>query len=83
MIAIKLREAIERHQVKTGIRLTYEDIAERTGLSLATLQSLASRANYNATLKTVEKLCQALDCEPGDLLEIRKSPPDGNKVQKS
>lgn len=70
MISIRLRDAMDRHHTQTGVRLTYEQLAAETGLSIATLQSLASRSNYNTTLNTIEKLCRALKCEPGELLQL-------------
>lgn len=55
---------------RTGVRLTYDSLARKTGLSIATLQSLAARPNYNTRLSTIEKICRALECAPGDLLEL-------------
>ena len=71
MIYVKLREAMDSYRQRTGVRLTYEAIAERTGISVATLQSLAARPGYNTRLSTIEKLCQILECNPGDLLGFR------------
>lgn len=68
---------MEAYRQRTGLRLTYEAIAERTGISVATLQSLATRPGYNTTLSTVDKLCSALGCSPGELLEFRPEPEDG------
>ncbi|WP_419182950.1 helix-turn-helix domain-containing protein [Pseudomonas fulva] len=62
---------MDLYRQRTGVRLTYEAIAERTGISVATLQSLAARPGYNTRLSTIEKLCQALECSPGDLLVFR------------
>ena len=70
MIKVKLREAMENFKQRTGVRLTYETLAEKTGISVNTLQSLATRTSYNTRLTTIEKLCLALDCLPGDLLEL-------------
>lgn len=70
MIHVKLREVMEDFRRRTGERMTYEKLAERTGLSRATLESLASRDSYNTRLSTIEKLCRTLDCGPGDLLEL-------------
>jgi putative transcriptional regulator len=70
MIAVKIREAMERYRWRTGQRLTYERLAERTGLAKGTLEAIASRPDYNTTLATLEKLCIALECSPGDLLEL-------------
>jgi DNA-binding Xre family transcriptional regulator len=70
MIRVKLREAMEIFRRRTGDRLTYDLLAEKTGISANTLQSLATRTNYNTRLTTIEKLCRAMDCLPGDLLEL-------------
>ena len=61
---------MEEHRRRTGERLTYEQLAQRTGLSKATLESLASRESYDTRLSTIEKICRALGCLPGDLLEM-------------
>ncbi|UJB68547.1 helix-turn-helix transcriptional regulator [Acaryochloris sp. 'Moss Beach'] len=70
MILIKLREVMANYRQKTGERLTYEILAKKTGLSKATLESLASRNSYNPRLSTIEQLCRALKCTPGELLEL-------------
>lgn len=72
---IKLREAMDEHRHRTGERMTYELLAERTGLSRATLESLASRPSYNTRLSTIEKICKVLGCQPGDLLELTPDEP--------
>jgi putative transcriptional regulator len=61
---------MEKYRSRSGDRMTYERLAELTGLSRATLESLASRETYNTRLSTVEKVCTALNCQPGDLLEL-------------
>lgn len=70
MIRIKLREAMDAYRQRTGNKLTYELLAEQTGIALTTLQSLAARPGYNTRLSTIEKLCVALKCSPNDLLEM-------------
>lgn len=72
---IKLRQVIDEHQRRTGIRITYEQLAEKTGLSKSTLESLASRDDYNTRLSTIDKLCRALGCTPGDILELTEANP--------
>jgi DNA-binding Xre family transcriptional regulator len=69
---VKLREVMEEYRRRTGERMTYEKLAERTGLSKATLESLATRDTYNTRLSTIEKLCRTLGCQPGDLLELEQ-----------
>lgn len=70
MIRIKLREAMDAHRKRTGVRLTYPLLSKRTAISVETLQSLAARPGYNTRLSTIEKLCRALKCTPGELLEM-------------
>lgn len=67
---VKLREAMEAYRRRNGVRLTYDSLSAMTTISVDTLQSLAARPGYNTTLSTVEKLCKALECSPGELLEL-------------
>ena len=76
MIRVKLREAMADHRRRTGERMTYELLAQRTGLSRRTLESVASRPSYNSTLGTIAKLCHALGCQPGDLLGLDPEEPN-------
>lgn len=70
MIEIKLRQALEAYRRRTGERLTYQELANRTGLARSTLESMASRPGYNASLAAIDKLCAALGCDLGDLLAL-------------
>lgn len=73
LIIVQLKEALERYRARTGRPLTYQALADRTGIARATIESLATRPSYNTSLKTIAKLCEALDCTPDSLLELRKS----------
>jgi len=75
MLRVKLREALAAAEARLGQRITYDDLARLTGLSRATLEAIGSRPTYNPRLSTVERLCQVLDCSPGELLEIVPDPP--------
>jgi putative transcriptional regulator len=68
VLVVRLRDAMEAYRKRTGERLTYEALAERTGLARSTLESLASRPSYNTRLSTIDRLCRALGCQPGELL---------------
>lgn len=70
MLRVKLREALEAAEARLGERITYDQLAKLTGLSRATLEAIGSRPSYNPRLSTIERLCDALDCTPADLLEI-------------
>ena len=64
---------MERYRSHHNERITYEMLAKRTALSRATIKSMATRIGYNASLRTIAKLCKALDCQPADLLELRQN----------
>lgn len=68
-IRVRLRECLDLYEARTGHRLTYEELASATRLSRATIESLATRPDYNATLKTIERLCLALGVTQAELLE--------------
>ncbi|PKO28612.1 MAG: XRE family transcriptional regulator [Betaproteobacteria bacterium HGW-Betaproteobacteria-9] len=70
MLRVRLRDAMNDYRKRTGVRLTYRALAEASGLAVSTLQSLAARPSYNTRLSTIERLCVALECQPGDLLEL-------------
>lgn len=71
MIEVKLREAMEQYRRQTGERMTYQSLAERTGLARSTIESIATRPAYNASLATIDRICAALGCTPGELLARR------------
>lgn len=69
---IRLRECVELHAKRTGVRLTYAELAKKAGLSSDTVKKISNtRRRYNATLDTVERLCNALQVSPSELLEWR------------
>lgn len=68
-IKIRLKEAIDKLKAETGERVTYEQLAHDTGLSRATIESIASRASYNASLKVIDTLCSRLRTTPEKLLD--------------
>ena len=73
---------MDQYALRTGESLTYEKLARRSGLSKATLESIASRRDYNPTLETVDRLCAALMCQPGDLLAYKKTRPrDSSRLE--
>ena len=59
-----LRSAMQDFEARTGVRQTYESLADRTGFSVDTLKSMASRKGYNMTLKVLAALGEALKCDP-------------------
>ncbi|HOO17931.1 MAG: helix-turn-helix transcriptional regulator [Phycisphaerae bacterium] len=75
MIVVKLREAMEAYRRRTGRRITYEELAQRTGVAHSTLRSIGSRLGYTPTFANLEKLCRALQVPLHDMLEMIDDPP--------
>ena len=73
VIEVKLRDAMKRYQRRTGERITYQLLAEKTGLARTTIESIATRLGYNTSLSTIDKICTALDCSLGELLSQRQN----------
>lgn len=76
MLVVKLKDGMEAYRRRTGERITYEKLAEKTGISHSTLRTMGSDLKYHPTLANVERICKALDMTPGDLLEIIDDPPE-------
>lgn len=64
-----------RYRRRTGRRMTYRQLADLTGVSESTLQSIAARKDYNTTLDTVDRIAIALECPLAELLEHTPSKP--------
>jgi len=53
------------------------ELAEKIGISAANLSILKTGKAKAIRFSTLEALCKALDCQPGDILEYREDmPPD-------
>ena len=54
-------------------KMSVTELAERVGITLANISILKNGKAKAIKISTLAKLCAALDCQPGDLLEFRKS----------
>ncbi len=70
MLVVKLRDAMEAYHRRTGERMTYVKLSERTGIAVSTLRKIGSELGKHTTLTNIEKFCRALSTTPGDLLEL-------------
>ncbi|MCD4749488.1 MAG: helix-turn-helix transcriptional regulator [Thermoanaerobaculales bacterium] len=52
-------------------KMKLNELAERVGISVQNLSVLKTGKARAVRFSTLAKLCQALDCTPGDLLEFR------------
>ena len=51
------------------MRLT--ELSEKVGITMANLSILKNGKAKAIRLSTLEAICRALDCQPGDILEYR------------
>lgn len=52
-------------------RLSIVELSDRTGISVRHLELLRDQKAVAVRLRTLEVLCRALNCAPGDILAIR------------
>lgn len=51
-----------------GKQITLRDVSEATGIARATLTRIATKNDYNPSIKVIDKLCHYFNCEIADLL---------------
>ena len=56
--------------ILTESGLSQADLARRTGWKAQFVQTLVGMERANVTVATLERLCRALACEPGDLVRL-------------
>ena len=58
-------------------RMTLTELSEKIGITLANLSILKTGKARAIRFSTLEAICVALDCQPGDLLQVTSaSKPD-------
>ena len=55
-------------------RMTLTELAERIDITLANLSILKTGKARAIRFSTLEAICSALDCQPGDLIEYQPEP---------
>ena len=53
-------------------KMSVTELAERVGITMANISVLKNGKVKAIRLSTMEAVCKALDCQPGDILEYRK-----------
>lgn len=72
-IVVKLDEVLHRR------RMTLTALAERVDITLANLSILKTGKARAIRFSTLEAICHALACQPGDILEFRPDPDDAGQ----
>lgn len=51
-------------------KMSLTELSERVGITLANLSILKTGKARAVRMETLDRLCAALDCQPGDLMEF-------------
>jgi putative transcriptional regulator len=65
MIVVNLDVMLAKRKMRS------KELAERIGITEPNLSLLKSGKVKGVRFETLEKICAALECQPGDLLEYR------------
>jgi putative transcriptional regulator len=57
-------------------RMTLTELSGKVGITLANLSILKTGKARGIRFATLEAICDALDCQPGDLLQFRQGEQD-------
>ena len=53
-------------------KMSVTELADKVGITIANVSVLKNGKAKALKISTLLKLCEALDCQPGDILEYRK-----------
>lgn len=60
-------------------KMSVTELSERVGITIANMSILKNGKAKAIKLTTLMKLCEVLECQPGDLLEYRPEEKRGTK----
>lgn len=69
-IIVNLDVMLARRKMKVS------ELAEKVGITLANISILKNGKAKAVRMETLDKICAALDCQPGDILEYIPGPAD-------
>ena len=53
-------------------KMSVTELAEKVGITMANVSILKNAKAKAIRLSTLDAICRALECQPGDILEYRK-----------
>ena len=66
MIIVNLDVMLAKRKMKVG------DLADKIGITIANVSILKNGKAKAIKFETLDKICQVLECQPGDVLEFRE-----------
>ncbi len=64
-VKFKLKVLLAMHD------MTQKDLAEKTGIRPPTISAICTNTIKQIPIGVIEKICDALDCQPCDLIEYK------------
>ncbi|MCI8485398.1 MAG: helix-turn-helix transcriptional regulator [Lachnospiraceae bacterium] len=62
-------------------KMSVTELSERVGITMANISILKNGKAKAIKVDTLDKICRALECQPGDLLEWRKEDGEENRTE--
>jgi putative transcriptional regulator len=62
-------------------RMTLTELSEKVDITLANLSILKTGKARAVRFSTLDAICEALDCQPGDLLEFTRASEGGEEFE--
>ena len=62
-------------------KMSLSDLAEKVGITTANMSILKTGKAKAIKISTLTKLCEALECQPGDILEYRERKAEEKKYE--
>ncbi len=59
-------------------KMSVTELAEKVGITIANISILKNGRAKAIKFSTLAALCEALDCQPGDILEYRRDEDEGD-----
>ncbi|MBR5566025.1 MAG: helix-turn-helix transcriptional regulator [Roseburia sp.] len=60
-------------------KMSLTELAEKVGITTANMSILKTGKAKAIKITTLTKLCEALECQPGDILEYREQKAEGKE----
>lgn len=65
-------------------KMSVTELSERVGITLANISVLKNQKAKAIKISTLDQICKALQCQPGDLLEyVETSSPEESDTERS
>ena len=67
-------------RVMADRKISLKDLSEMVGVSNINLSKMKTGKISAIRFSTLEAICEALDCQPGDILEYQREAPPGTSA---